>query len=65
MTGWVFYGRILHWISPRASRRQEGPSASPASMSGGGHQAEPPPWACSWRPAPGRRRSRADGCLVT
>jgi len=43
MTGWAFYGRILHWISPQASRRQEGPSASPASMSGYGHQAEPLP----------------------
>src|SRR5205807_9528958 len=43
MTGWVFYGRILLCISPQASRRQEGPSASPAAMSGGGHQAKPSP----------------------
>jgi hypothetical protein len=63
-TGWVFYGRSRRIDLASGLPPAEDPSAIPASMSGGGHQAEPPSSACSRRPTRGRRRPAADGRLV-
>ena len=63
-TGWVFYGRSRRIDLASGLPPAEDPSAIPASMSGGGRQAEPPSSACSRRPTRGRRRPAADGHLV-
>ena len=63
-TGWVFYGRSRRIDLASGLPPAEDPSAIPASMSGGGRQAEPPSSACSRRPTRGRRRPAADGRLV-